>query len=466
MSIVKKFLSLLKMKVLSFLVVVIFSSAVLILINYFTIRTTSAVRAYINGESQYSKGQKDAARNLILYLNSEDSSYWNEFVKELSVPLGDSLARIELMKNGSTETIKKGFSQGRNKPEDLDEMIWLFLNFKNIPFMKDAIGIWQQADQVIGQVFSLGEDAHQKVLNQTLTELQKKAITEKINRYTTKLTQFEREFSDLLGATARRINVYLFYFNLLMTLFIIGSASAYAAITIKQLREKNQDLIVINQEMDRFVYSASHDLRAPISSMKGLVDLASREQDVAVVENYLKMMTTTLNKQDQFIREIIDFSRNKKTGVQNEIVSLEEIIELSLQHHLYMPGASNISIEKKIDLDRIQSDSLRLKIVINNIISNAIKYSDTNKSKKFINICTFKSRTNAVIEISDNGIGIDRNYLHRIYEMFFVTDHNQNGSGLGLYITKETVVKMGGSIKVESEKGVGSKFIVSIPAES
>ncbi|MEJ0057691.1 MAG: histidine kinase dimerization/phospho-acceptor domain-containing protein [Bacteroidota bacterium] len=133
-------------------------------------------------------------------------------------------------------------------------------------------------------------------------------------------------FSDSLGTAARRIDTYLFYVNLSMTLLIIGTMIAYIIKMVNELRLKNLDLIITNQELDKFVYSASHDLRAPISSMKGLISIISRESNFSEVQLYLKLMTTTLDKQDQFIREIIDFSRNKKTQINTTPVSLEKII--------------------------------------------------------------------------------------------------------------------------------------------
>lgn len=463
MTIGKALATLKQMNVLSLLVIVIVSSTLLILINYFTLRITSAVRAYINGESQYSKGQKDAARDLTLYITTQDTIYWAHYRKALHVPIGDSLARTELMKNGNEEIIRKGFLVGRNKKEDLDEMIWLFRNFKTISFMKEAIGIWKQGDYRIGQLYQLGEEAHQKMNMGVATLQEKNSLIERINTNTIELTRLEGAFSESLGDAARRINTYLFYTNLLITLLIIGNASGYALVMIKRLKEKNQDLMIINQEMDMFVYSASHDLRAPISSLKGLVGITIQERDPKKVQHYLDLMMSTLNKQDQFIKEIIDFSRNKKTEIKTTSVSLTRIIDQAILQHQYMPGARELQIEKQLDLDIIQCDQLRLEIVINNIISNAIKYSDDTKDKKILAIKTYKTGMHAVIEIADNGIGIDKIYVHRIFDMFFVTQHDQKGSGLGLYITKETVSKLQGTITVKSEKGKGTSFIVALP---
>lgn len=453
-----------KRNVFSFLIIIVISATLLILINYFTLRINSAIRAYVNGESQYSKGQKDATRNLIMYLNTQDSVYWSRFEKELNIPVSDSLARIEMDKsNPDRERVKKYLQRGLNKKEDIDEMIWLFVNFRNVSFMNNAILIWKNADRLIGELYRVGKDAQAKMNTGNLPAEHKAQIIKNISELTLQLTVLEGAFSESLGDTARKTNRALFYANIIMTLLIIGSASAYAFVMIKRVHEKNRDLLVINHELDRFVYSASHDLRAPISSLKGLIEITRLEKDPEQIYHYLSLMDKTLNNQDQFIAEIIDFSRNKKTGLVKTKVSLANIIRQSVEQHRYMPNAESVKIEEEINLDIIESDPLRLEIVLNNIISNAIKYSDVTKPERFIRIKTSKHNDCCLLEIADNGIGIDKAYLPKIFEMFFVTDHNHKGSGLGLYITKETINKLKGTIKAESELGVGTKFSIQIP---
>ncbi len=125
--------------VLILLSIIFLSCTFLIFINYFTIKILSSNRAYVNGESHYSKGQKDAVRYLITYLYTEDATQWELFKEELSVPQGDGAARIALITNGDDETIKKGLRAGRNHEKDLDDMIWLFRNFGKISLFKKAI---------------------------------------------------------------------------------------------------------------------------------------------------------------------------------------------------------------------------------------------------------------------------------------------------------------------------------------
>lgn len=457
-------------KMIVLFVLVLLASTVLIFINYYTIKTTSAVRAYINGESEYSKGQKDALLYLLTYVQTGDQQYWPIFRNSLNIPIGDNLARRALVNNGNTETIKEGFLMGKNDPDDLDKMIWLFKNFQSVSFMKEAIQIWHDAEPLINELAAIGEEINDKIKTGTLTPARRQELLGKINIITTELTQKERAFSNTLGNAARLIDMYLFLANIFLTVLIVGSLMVYVIIIInklvkseQELIEKNKDLTTINREMDTFVYSASHDLRSPITSLKGLVQITSHENKEQKVEKYLNLMNTVINRLDTFIKEIIDFSRNKRTTVNAGELSLKNIIDESIAQNKFLPAAGNITIEKEINVDTIYTDVLRMQIIMSNLISNAIKYSDDQKSNKHISIRTSKSGTDCMIEIEDNGIGISEEYHERIFDMFFVTDNDQKGTGLGLYIVKETVEKLNGTITVESQKDTGTKFTIKIP---
>ncbi|QBZ97454.1 sensor histidine kinase [Flavobacterium sangjuense] len=455
--------------VLILLSVIILSCTSLIFINYFTIKILSANRAYVNGESHYSKGQKDAVRHLITYLYTEDAAHWKLFKEELSVPQGDGAARIGLIRNADTETIKNGLRAGRNHEKDLDDMIWLFRNFGTISFFKKAINEWEKGDALINQFNAIGNEIHSKIQTTHLDDVSKQAFLSQISSISEKLTVNERDFSNTLGEATREIKGYLIYSNIFFILIIICSVTIYYSAMVKKLvqskkeiESKNNDLTIVNKELDRFVYSASHDLRSPISSLKGLVDILKTEDDPEEIKNYLNLMHTVLNKQDQFIRDIIDYSRNKRTKNTLESVSLIEIVDDAVATLQYIEDVKKIAIEKHLSVDKIYSDNLRLRIIINNLLSNAIKYSDFSKEKPYISIITHKSDKMFIIEVEDNGIGISKDIQSRIFDMFFVTNKNK-GTGLGLYIVKESVEMMNGTISVESEIKIGSKFIITLP---
>jgi signal transduction histidine kinase len=244
---------------------------------------------------------------------------------------------------------------------------------------------------------------------------------------------------------------------------IFASIKLHAYRILTKLNSRNLELSNTNNELDKFVYSASHDLRAPISSLKGLVSISKFENDPVKLQSYFDLMNQTLDKQDQFIKDIIDYSLNKKNELNLVPVNLSVMIDEAVNEHLYMPGASEIKITKELTAMEIQSDPKRLSIVINNLISNAFKYQDFSKSEKTLIIRSRTADGDAFIEVEDNGIGIPPKHHAHIFEMFYVVTAGSKGSGLGLYITKETINKLGGDIFVSSKINFGTKFTIRLP---
>ncbi len=454
------------------LIIIIISCSSLIIVNYLTIKILSASRAYVNGESHYSKGQKDATRYLISYLFTKDPTQWKLFHEELSVPIGDKNARIGLINNRDVEIIKDGFRAGRNDERDIDDQIWLFKYFHSVSFLAKAINEWKKADQLIDQLESIGNDAYKKISTNTLSSNEKEKIFQQINIISYRLTINQRNFSDALGEGTRLTKSYLLFTNIFFTLIIIGSVCIYYSVMVNKLRrskqetdDKNGDLIIANKELDKFVYSASHDLRSPISSLKGLIEIVKLEDDLDEIRDYLDLMHQSLDKQDEFIRDIIDYSRNKRKKVTAATVSINEIIDEIISQHFYIKGTNEIAIKKNLSVDEVYSDGLRLKIILNNLLSNAIKYSDEKKEHRYISIKTYTKGEFYKIEIEDNGIGINKEYQVKIFEMFFVTNNNKKGSGLGLYLVKEAVENLNGNITVDSKMDIGSTFTVTIPIQ-
>lgn len=451
------------------LLIVFVSCALLICINFFTIKTLSANRAYVNGESHYSKGQKDASRHLITYLYTKDPNQWKLYLEELKVPQGDGIARITLLKAGDNEEARKGLLIGRNHEEDLDDIIWLFDNFKEVPFLAKAIREWEQGDKLIVKLFVIGQQINAKINQDILTTADQQKFLQEISTISDKLTINERNFSNTLGEGTRKIKSLLIITNIFFIFIIVCSVCLYYSIMVKRLifskkeiEAKNENLLLVNHELDRFVYSASHDLRSPITSLKGLIEITQLEDDPNQIKKYLNLMHESLAKQDCFINDIIDYSKNKRYEIIMESVSLMEIFDEAIAQLMHIENANRIKFTKELLIDKIQSDNLRLKIIISNLISNAIKYSDNNKQEMHVSIKTYFIDGFHKIEVADNGIGINDEYKDNIFEMYFGTNKNK-GSGLGLYIVKEAVENIKGNITVSSQSNIGSKFIVTIP---
>ncbi|MBX2971331.1 MAG: PAS domain-containing sensor histidine kinase [Cyclobacteriaceae bacterium] len=231
-----------------------------------------------------------------------------------------------------------------------------------------------------------------------------------------------------------------------------------------KLKAQNQELSRINAELDRFVYSASHDLRAPLMSIKGLINLIRLENQSEPILNYLNLVDRSIFKLDNFITDIIHYSRNSRMELMPVLIDFESLLEESLSSLRYMDEANKVRAIKSITIDTpFYSDKSRLLIVMNNMLSNAVRYRDPWKADSFVQIKIDVTESEALLEFTDNGIGIADHYLTKIFNMFFRASADSKGSGLGLYIVKSAVEKLDGVIAVESELGVGTTFRITIP---
>jgi signal transduction histidine kinase len=233
--------------------------------------------------------------------------------------------------------------------------------------------------------------------------------------------------------------------------------------TEEKLVRTNKELSKRNTELDNFVYSVSHDLRAPIASVLGLINLAKKDKETSMKDMYLEMIHKSAMQQDDFIKEILDQSRNSRLEVKREEILFEPLIDETFSQ-LKFATSTGKSVEKVIQIQQQQpfySDRWRLKVILNNIISNAIRYR--NGKDPVIKVDIVINEHLATLAIQDNGKGIDSDHLPNIYKMFYRATDDGAGSGLGLYIVKEAIDKLNGQIQIESEVGKGTLVRLSIP---
>jgi signal transduction histidine kinase len=255
------------------------------------------------------------------------------------------------------------------------------------------------------------------------------------------------------------------WFYLLLAAFLILTFFLIYKWRVSAIEQKNAELLKVNTELDRFVYSASHDLRAPLTSILGLVKLTRLDDDPQNRIQYLDMVEKSIHKLDGFIHDIINYSRNARTEIESRRVEFEPLINGILESLKYQ--AKNAMIRKDIQIHGegdFFTDVKRLEIVLFNLISNAIKYHDTEQPDPYIKIAVNFSAHHAAIEVIDNGRGIDKDHLDNIFKMFYRADETSTGSGLGLFIARETIEKIRGTLTVKSVAGKGSAFRIQIPA--
>lgn len=256
----------------------------------------------------------------------------------------------------------------------------------------------------------------------------------------------------------------------LMLLFIYyfinqtHKTSQKLTVQAKNLEENNIELKRLSEELDKLVYHAWHDLRAPIASAMGLINLAKGEKDIEVIQQYLNLQDKCLKKLDKLIRDLLDYKRNREMAVKTESIDFETAVEDALAACRCEDGGCGVDFEIIIDQNgEFVSDQTRLDMILKNLISNAIRYSKLDDIKPQIKVEIKSLGDQAKIIVQDQGIGIREDLHDRIFEMFFRGSNQSEGTGLGLYIVNETAQKLGGKVHLDSTVGEGSIFEVSIP---
>lgn len=235
--------------------------------------------------------------------------------------------------------------------------------------------------------------------------------------------------------------------------------------TERMLQKQNEQLVKINKELDNFVYSVSHNLRAPLMSVLGLINLAQTDSGNKASElDIFAMMRSSINNLDQVLKDIIDYSRNSRCELGIKRIDLEQLIKSASSSLRYLNGYDDVSKTILVQgNNEFYSDPSRISVIASNLISNAIKYMDVTKKKKVMRIEVNVSGAEASMSFHDNGIGIAAEFLPKIFEMFYRATAVAEGSGLGLYIVKESILTLGGSIHVESTPSEGTTFNLRIP---
>jgi len=161
----------------------------------------------------------------------------------------------------------------------------------------------------------------------------------------------------------------------------------------------------------------------------------------------------------------MDYSLNARQEIKKEEINFQSVLDEITQKLKYINAEeSSVDIRVKINSTApFRSDKSRINIMLNNLISNSIRYSNPEVNDPFVEIGVSVTDKEATIVVRDNGIGIGEEYHDKIFEMFYRVSHKSIGTGLGLYLVRESVKKLNGNIKVESQKEKGSKFSICIP---
>lgn len=470
-----------------FLIIVI-SCSMLILLNFYTIKTLSATRAYVNGESQYSKGHKSAVTSLISYLFTEEEIYWMDFKRNLDIPLGDATARIAIQSNLDINVVKKGFRAGKNHEEDLDDMIWIFKNCQSFSFFKKAVGEWEKGDYLNIQLYKMGYEIHSNIIRKKLDNVDKNTYLSKISILTHKININQDAFSNSFGDGTRKIRNYLIYTNVFFILIIISSVSFYYSKMIrklvyskhrltsqkKQFKQIIKDLEKTKEDLStgiiqhkKIIGTISHDIRSPLK----YIQLISKHLEKETLKNkdlvsnkYASSISKSSSQLYNFTKTLIQYSKiymEDRSYVQKpySIHSLFEnkkdfFEEIALSKETIIRNTTSKSLQSTVNI-RIMS------IIIHNLLDNAIK----NTSKGSIELGAKSVGAKTTFWVKDTGIGMNQDIMDYYANLIKNKDPEKlilSTYGIGLHLVLELLIIIKGQMFFSSIPNNGTTITIEI----
>jgi signal transduction histidine kinase len=230
-----------------------------------------------------------------------------------------------------------------------------------------------------------------------------------------------------------------------------------------ELKTKNVELQKLNEELNKFVYSISHDVRAPLMSILGIVNLSKMTETSEMTKQYFDMIEGSVNKLDVYLRNIIEYYKNSRTDQPIEQVDFHAFMHELVDTNKMQDPSVEFKIEVK-QKETFHADLFRLRIILTNLLTNAIRYKKPNSTDHVVELSVISNESMAILKIRDNGVGIMNEHLDDIFQLFFRSRNASNnyGSGIGLYIVKEALNKIGGTIQVSSKPMEFTEFMITI----
>lgn len=226
-----------------------------------------------------------------------------------------------------------------------------------------------------------------------------------------------------------------------------------------------QELEYKINELNTFIYRASHDLRSPLTSILGLVQLAKNETTPSEQLKHIEMIGLSVQKMDDLLVDLVKIANVAQGKLSADRIDFIWMIDEIINSIAFRPEFNKIVFQKHFNFDaHFVADSGLLYSVLQNLIDNAVKYKRADdKVDPIIIIAIDVNSSQVTISITDNGIGIQENLIEKVFDMFYRGTAESNGTGLGLYIVKTSVEKMGGKVALKSIFGKGTSVNLVFP---
>lgn len=486
----------------------------------FAMNTLSTVRAFIGGNSNWSKAQKDATYNLNLFLNTKEEKYFSEFQRHIKICLGDRNARLELLKiKPNFDLAYSGLIEGGLHPEDIPGIVRMVRYFKKFPYIKDSLEIWARGDELITLLQENGNQLHTALRSEVVSEAQVKELVVDTYSLNQKLTAIEDSFATILGEGSRWLE-NLLMMTLACIVIVVGGASLLVTIALNRalsrslmeinkaaknlghgnfsemipvhsndelgelastLNQMTRDLEAnilqriqaenMNQLKTLFLANISHEIRTPLGVILGMTEII-KDENIPTSERrkYIEIIGNTGKNLTQIINDLLDITKvesghlqikKDKTDVTQVVQEVSDMLRIKAESN-----GDHLEIIKKNDIPAtVFTDRSRLQQILINLVNNAIKFT----SNGVVQIQYGISEGMLFFDIVDTGIGIPKDFQKQLFQIFSQLDPSSTrkyeGTGLGLALSKKIAQSLGGDIVLlKSEVDKGSTFRIKIDA--
>jgi PAS domain S-box-containing protein len=241
----------------------------------------------------------------------------------------------------------------------------------------------------------------------------------------------------------------------------------FIAKDISNLKRTAEELKHKNEELNTFIYRVSHDIKGPLASIIGLLNLAKDDSDdLDSLKSYMNLIEMSALRLNSIIGDFLEIGQLTQSQIKSSVIDFKEFIQEILDTLQYTEKFKFIDIRVNVDQHKVfKSKKVLLKAILQNLIENAIKYSKKDIDNPYIEINVTDGDGKVIIEVSDNGNGIEVNMQEHVFKMFYKGEHANSGSGLGLYIVKTSLDSLKGTISVKSAVNEGSTFLVELPTK-
>jgi len=449
----------------------------------------SDVRAYVGGEGLYSKAQKRAVIQLLLYARDHSEARLAEFDRALKVPLGDRDARLELLRpEPDIGRAAAAFVRGHNHPADAERMARFFLRFQDVIFFAEAIRVWTDADREIEELRAIGAELRRLVAGGKVTQPALEGLLSRLAAADERLTILEEEFSSTMSDGARFLLTVTENLLLALAAVLLGLGWMYsmrvnrearrAEATLRDSEERYRglsghlerrvlartgELERSNRELESFNYSVSHDLRTPLGVIACFATLLRTDFAASLpapARDYLDHIERNAALMTRLIDNLLEFSRIGGATIVRGHVNMQSLVEGVARELQPADGEGDARPHLVVgELPPAVGDAALLRQVWQNLIGNALKFSAKSAAPR-IEVGHGESADGAAYFVRDNGAGFDMRHAGKLFGIFerLHAPAEYEGTGIGLAIAKRVVELHGGRIWAESAPGLGATF--------